>query len=229
MFSIQQAIEIAAQSVKMRTDLPTATYQEVLGKLERLSRQVWNKSWNKETIIEALQRFKEENGRAPIVTDLNQKELPSGGTIQAYFHTTPATFLKQMFPENRCRPKSFNRGKVYGFVTEEDWLQCFTEQFNKHLCTEMNGRVYNQLRDDSTPTWNTIARNTGTITWTKLMKKAGVKYLGNRGIETAHTLLIEDADSPLIIKLGHMNSERRALNEELKQILLMRGKESNSA
>lgn len=227
MFSLQQAIEIAAQSVEMRTDLSPATHREVLEKLENLSKHVWMTSWNKKTIVEALHKFKEENGRAPNVTDLNLKCLPSGGTIQAHFHITASLFLKQMFPENRCQPHSFNRNNVYGFVTEEDWLECFITQFNKHLCPEMNARYYDRFRDDSTPTWHTIAKHTGTLTWGNLMKKAGVKYVGSRGIETAHTLILDDADSPLISKFSRMIEERQALNEELVMILTKRKRDAD--
>ena len=52
----------------------------------------------------------------------------------------------------------------YDMLTKDEWLKYFAEQFNKHLCPEMNGRVYNQLRDRGTPTWDTIARYTGDIT-----------------------------------------------------------------
>ena len=86
----------------------------------------------------------------------------------------------------------------------------------------MNGRVYNQLRDRGTPTWDTIARYTGDVTWSRLMKSAGVKYMGNRGLETAHVLVVDHADSPLVQKLDEISSERKKLNEELKEILLNR-------
>ena len=54
------------------------------------------------------------------------------------------------------------------------------------------------------------------------MKSAGVKYMGNRGLETAHVLVVDHADSPLVQKLDEISSERKKLNEELKEILLNR-------
>lgn len=220
-YSSQEAIKIAIESVELRTDLSEASRRETLKKLKALSKNVWQKSWNQKTIVEAIHKFKEEHGRVPNTADLHRDELPSLHTIQAHFHLAYSTFIAQEFPEYRfyhINPKADR----YAALTKEEWLAFFAEQFNKHLCPEMNGRVYNQLRDSGTPTWDTIARYTGDIQWSKLMKSAGVKYLGCRGIETAQVLLIENAKSPVIDKLESINSERRVLNEELKQILQTR-------
>lgn len=218
-YSSQEAIRIAIESVKIRADISEASRRETLKKLNALSKNVWYKSWDKESIKEAIHKFKDQHGRIPNTADLARIELPSYNIIRAHFHLSYSTFIAQEFPEYRFykpNPKT-NR---YDALTVDEWIQFFVEQFNKHLCPEMNGRVYNQLRDRGTPTWDTIARYTGDITWTRLMKHAGVKYLGTRGIETAQVLVIDNTESPLIKKLDEMSLERKRLNDELRDILM---------
>lgn len=208
-------MEIAIQSVEQRSDLTDTGKKDVLKKLYSITKTVTRNNWNKETIIEALHKYRNIHGKPPAVLDLTSEDLPSGYVIISHFHCSPATLLRREFPETK-RARAQN---AFGFSTEQEWIDCFSKQFNKHLYPGMNSRKYNQLRDKGTPAWETIARNTGYTTWHELMEKAGVKYLGSRGIETAQVLVVKESVSPIVSKLDEINSERRALNDELKQIL----------
>ena len=225
MYTIQQALEIALKSVESDESLSRATRREVMEKINTVSKTTWRKSWNQETIRKAIHSFMEEHGRLPNTADLRLNNMPSEPTIRAYFHMNLTTLLITEFPEHRFY-KISPKAEKYDMLTREEWLNFFSEQFNKHLCPEMNGRVYNQLRDRNTPTWDTIARYTGDITWRKLMQSAGVKYLGSRGRETAHIIVVDNAESPILDKLNMINDERRVLNEELRQILLEKPKKT---
>lgn len=215
MYNAQQAMEIAIRTVKQCCDLTEASKNDVLKKLYAITKSVTKKNWDQKSILEALHKFHKTHGKPPAVLDLSLDELPSGYIITSHFHCSPGTLLRREFPETRkVRPKN-----IYGFTTEQEWIDCFKEQFNKHLFPGMNNRKYNQIRDKGTPAWETIARNTGYTTWHELMEKAGVKYLGQRSLETAKVLVIKDVDSPLLKKMDKINSERRALNDELLNIL----------
>ena len=163
MYTTQQALEIAITIIEADQSLTSASRCEIIHKLKILSKKAWRQSWNKNTIREAIHRFVEEHGRLPNTSDLRGDNMPSEPTIRAYFHMTLTTLLVHEFPEYRFY-KISPKANRYDMLTKDEWLKYFAEQFNKHLCPEMNGRVYNQLRDRGTPTWDTIARYTGDIT-----------------------------------------------------------------
>ena len=210
--STVQSIDLGIASIEARDDIPPKTKEQAIRLLKSLEQADWHKSWSKESVIDALNAYKERTGRAPTVTNLKEHGMPKGVTIQSLFHMSPSLLLKRLFPENRklkyVNPELAN---PYGFEKPDDWLQCFREQFNKHKEEGMCCRQFNVLRDECTPTWETVARHCKIATWTELMKKAEVEYI-NPKIETVSSFEIVGFKSPLAEKL-------EALNEERKQIV----------
>ena len=212
--STVQAINLGIASIEARDDIPPKTKEQAIRLLKSLEQADWHKSWTKEKVIEALNAYKERTGLAPTVTNLKEHGMPKGVTIQSLFHMPPSLLLKRLFPENR-KPNHVNPelSNPYGFEKPEDWLQCFRDQFNKHREEGMCCRQFNVLRDDCTPTWETIARHCKIPTWTELMKKADVEYITPK-IETVNSFEIVGFKSPLAEKLEALNEEKKRITEE---------------
>ena len=217
--STEKAIILGIESIELRTDIPPKTKEQAICLLRSLEKSDWHKSWDKESVIKALKDYKERTGRAPTVTNLKEHGMPKSVTIYSLFHISPSLLLKRLFPENinlrYVNPEIFN---PFGFDSEEDWLSCFIEQFNKNKHKGINCRQYNILRDKNTPTRETIARHCGLSSWAELMKKAGVEYPEKKR-QIAQRLYVSDAKSPIVEQLKELTRERERLNNELLQIL----------
>ena len=213
--SIEKAIQIGIESIRQREDIPPKTKEQALRLLGKLEQADWYRNWTKESIVEALNDYKERTGKAPTVTNLKEHGMPNSVTVQSVFHMSPSLVLKRLFPENRTMnsvdPEISN---PFGFETEDDWLNCFIEQFNKHREEGMCCKTYNALRDKGTPAWNTIADHCKITSWSALMKKTGVEYIKKKR-ETAHQIYVAGGSSPLVDKLEALMVERRKLNQEL--------------
>lgn len=171
-----------------------------------------------------MKDYKERTGVAPTSTSLKEHGMPKGVTIQSLFHMTPSHFLKQLFPETRSlQGVDAQVHNAYGFETEQDWLNCFAEQFNCHKHEEMCCKKYNIVKDKHTPTCETIARHCHVTTWRALMEKAGVRY-DKKTYQTASELRVTGFKSPLVEKLDAINKERARLNKELADLFELHDK-----
>ena len=217
-----EAIRIGIESIEARADIPPKTQLDAIRLLRSLEKADWHRNWTRESIIQALNEYKERTGKAPTVTNLKEHGMPKGVTIQKVFQMSPSLLLKRLFPENR-KMKHVNPAlsNPYGFDSEIEWLNCFREQFEKHKHEDMSCKQYNVLRDESTPTWNTIARYCKISGWTALMKKAGVAYPEKR-IETAHDIRVVSASSPIVEKLEAINREKERLTREYLDAIVSR-------
>lgn len=217
--STVQAIQLGIESIEARTDIPPRKKEQAIKLLSSLEQSEWYQNWTKDSIIKALNDYREKNGRAPTVTNLKEHGMPKGVTIQSVFNMKPSLLLKRLFPENRNqRHVDPELANPYGFDKPEDWINCFAEQFNKHKKEGMNCRQFNLLRDEGTPTWETVARHCKIATWTDLMKKAGVKYIRPKR-ETAHNLELNNFKSPICEKLDAINRERRQILDEFIELV----------
>ena len=222
--STLQAIQLGIESIEARSDIPARKKEQAIKLLSSLEKSDWYKNWSKESVIKALNDYKERNGRAPTVTNLKEHGMPKGVTIQSLFNMKPSLLLKLLFPENRnLKHNNPEISNPFGFEKPEDWLNCFTVQFNKHKEEGMNCRQFNFLRDEGTPTWETIARHCKISTWTSLMEKAGVKYIKPKR-ETAKNLELNDFKSPICEKLDALNRERRQIIDEFVELVNEREK-----
>ena len=214
MFSIHQALDVAIESVEMRTDMTYKQQQEVLFLLNRMKTKDCYNKWDKESIIECLMKWKEEHGRPPTTTNLREVGMPHAATIQRFFDMTPSVFLKQLFPE--LIP--FHRVVVneWGFTTDQEWLDCFAEQFNKHICQDMSSKKYDVLRDENTPAWGTIARHCKIVGWLELMERAGVTYPDK--IDTAEELVVRKVESPVIKQWNDLLDKQDRHLKELYEV-----------
>lgn len=193
----KKAMDMAIQALQEKEQ--TDEIQQAIHKLQRLAKRDLVAEWSRESIIEALENWrKEHNGSIPTVTALAEPGMPGCGIIQKYFGMRASAFLRQRYPS---RITSRHKSNRYGFSREQDWLECFREQFEKHCRTEgFNSKTYNTLRDKDTPLWTTIAYHVGTAQWGELMNKAGVKYPDRRENADPDLMHVRVSNHPLIDK-----------------------------
>lgn len=220
--STENAIRIGIESIRQRNDIPPKTKEQAIRLLGNLERADWYKNWTRESVVLALKGFKERTGKAPTVTNLKEHGMPKSATIQSVFGMSPSLVLKRLFPENRTLNKADSMSSnLFGFESEDDWLNCFAEQFNKHKKEGMSSKTYNRLRDTDTPAWSTIANHCNISGWIELVKKSGVEYV-KKPKETVHSIYVAGATSPLIEKLDALNKERERLNKEYFDLINQR-------
>ena len=99
--STVQAIQLGIESIEARTDIPSRKKEQAIKLLSSLEQSDWYQNWTKDSIIKALNDYREKNGRAPTVTNLKEHGMPKGVTIQSVFNMKPSLLLKRLFPENR--------------------------------------------------------------------------------------------------------------------------------
>lgn len=217
MLSYEDAINYAIEAVKRDTILPDGRKSDTLYKLNRLMKQVPYVIWDKESIIAALKNFEKDQGRPPRVSDLKERSMPKEVTIRNIFHMEAKTLLKELFPQER-KHSNTRRTSFYPYKTEEEWLECFRTQFNKHIRGKYkSGDWYDVLKDENTPTKTTIAKFCKVAGWKELMKKAGVQY--DFKSETAKEIKIVDTTSISLEKMKELNEERSRMNSEILELL----------
>ena len=187
------ALKVGIESIELRTDLTDKAKSDYIRLLQAMMGRDWYIHWDKQSIIKALMAYKEEHGVAPTVTNLAERGMPKNLTIQTHFNMKASLLLKRLFPEQRTRRKQ----NPWGLDSREEWLACFSKQFDKHKSNGMTSKKYDVLRDPSTPSWGTIARYCGIDTWTGLVAAAGVKIPG-KGVGTATTIRVTESVSPLL-------------------------------
>ncbi|MCM1168195.1 MAG: hypothetical protein NC299_18440 [Lachnospiraceae bacterium] len=124
--------------------------------------------WTKEKVLNVLNKWKDEHGRNPSVTNLMEPDMPSPTTIQKLFDMSSSAFLNIYYP----RSEKTKRKNKYTTKTEREWVKDFVEQFNK--IQPCSADDYNAKRDKTSPTWQTIARYLSLSTWRELVQKTGV-------------------------------------------------------
>lgn len=214
--AIHKVIEIAIESVNLRTDLSLATKKETLRHLEQMKKKDVYIQWTKDKAIATLKEWEREHGRAPTVTDLAETGMPHAPTIKKLFDMSPSLALKQLFPNAVTKQRKLSN--PWGFKTEEDWLNCFREQFEKHKGECIAAKKYDSLRDANTPTWETIARHLNISNWRKLMEAADVRY--PHRTETTSEIHIHTVNSPSLDRFEQLNKQREAQMKELYNIAM---------
>lgn len=207
----KNALELAI--IALQKETPTKKNTEAIILLQQLQKRDIVSKWTQETIIAALDNWKDLNGRPPTVTNLIEPGMPGANIIQKHFGMRASAFLHRRYPPDNNPEQTKNQ---YGFISEGDWIVCFREQFLKH-CNEdgFSSKTYNMLKDNGTPLWMTIARHCGTTQWTKLMELAEVKYPGQIEQCKPGTLHISAVKSPWLERLEAAVAKREILDQRL--------------
>ena len=188
-------------------------YDEAISLLRRLQRRDMVSKWTQETIIAALDEWKDKNGRPPTATNLIEPGMPGANIIQKHFGMRAGAFLRRRYPPDNNTAPPINR---YGFQNQADWLSCFREQFLKHRDREgFSSKTYNMYKDEGTPLWLTIARHCGTTQWTKLMELADVKYIKHTEQIKTGSLHVSNIKSPWLERLEAAVAKRELLDRQL--------------
>lgn len=186
---------------------------EAIKLLAQLQKRDFISKWTQETIIAALDNWRDINGKPPTATNLIEPGMPGSNIIQKYFGMSAKAFLRMRYPKNNNSTPPKNK---YGFMSEDDWVTCFREQFLKHCNDEgFSSKTYNILKDKNTPLWTTIARHCGTSKWSKLMELAKVKYPGQIEQCKPGALHIASVKSPWLERLEDAVAKREILDRQL--------------
>lgn len=172
--TIKTAIDMAIEALQEKEQ--TKEVRQAIHKLQALAKRELITNWSQKAILEALENWRKvHDGKTPTVTNLVEPGMPGANIIKKHFGVSASSFLRKQYPEGyETQKMPPNR---YGFTCQQDWLDCFRRQFEKHCKEEgFSSKTYNILRDKNTPLWATIAYHVGTSQWGELMKKAGVKY-----------------------------------------------------
>ncbi len=163
--------------------------QAVLDAIEILSRNQENKQtvsilkeiydelplirWTENNVLDAFAQFILENGRLPTAGDMCVT-LPSKPTLNRIFNVSGLVeFEKKYFPEYF---KKTNRTSPYWWFTEEDFRNCFLENYNT-----IRGGLYVKYKDydlyrkPGSPTLDLIIKKLGCQTYNELLQKVGLK------------------------------------------------------
>lgn len=216
--SIGEAIDLAMESIELRDDIPPGTKRCAINGLKSLKQRDYYKKWDKEKIISKIKEWTEENGRVPRSPNFNEFGMPHHATVRQHFGITPAALVRRLYPDltaARCE------SNTWGFVTKEDWICCFREQFMKHSDAIVSGRMYDGLRDKNTPCVGTILRHCNISSWNDLLKAAGVKYQKKKKKITAPEtdIKLTDSYSPTLAKFEALNQERDRHLQELYEVV----------
>lgn len=164
-----QALEIAIKAIKQ---LPESyENKQAIERLEGIMAdcKITGIFWTKEKVFEVLNKWRDEHGRNPSVTNLMEPEMPPPSTIQRLFDMSGSAFLNIHYP----RSDKAKRKNKYSVKTEQEWVEDFVEQFNE--IQPCSSAEYNIKRNKNTPTWQTVARYLKLSTWQDLLIKVGVK------------------------------------------------------
>lgn len=216
--SIGEAIDLAMESVELRDDIPPRTKLCTINGLKSLKQRDYYKKWDKEKIISKIKEWTEENGRVPRSSNFNEFGMPHPATIRQHFGTTPAALVRRLYPDLALTHSEINK---WGFVTKEDWINCFREQFIKHSDVIANERMYDGLRDKNTPCAGTIIRNCNFQNWNELLKYAKVEYQNKKDKVTAldDDIKLTNSYSPTLAKFEALNQERNRHLQELYDVV----------
>lgn len=213
----KEALDLAIKTMSEYSD--GNEYKDATKLLKALQKRELATKWSKESIVAALENWREKNGRPPTTTNLIEPGMPGSSTIQKHFGMRASALLRLMYPPEDL---IYHDRNTYGFLSSEDWLNCFKEQFEKHCSEEgFSSKTYNMKKDKGTPQWETIARHCGTTQWMKLMEMAEVKYPGrivNGHITTVNMPFVDRLEAALrkkeeltnrLIETIERNSRRR--------------------
>lgn len=165
----KEALKIAIEAINQ---LPkTDENKQAIVRLEGIIKdcKITGTYWTQEKVFEVLNKWRDDHGRNPSVTNLMEPEMPPPSTIQRLFDMSGSAFLNIYYPHS-TKAKRKNK---YTTKTEQEWIEDFVEQFNKIQPCSAND--YNTKREKGTPTWLTIARYLNLSTWHELLQKTGMK------------------------------------------------------
>ncbi len=164
----KEALMIAIEAIKQLPE--TYENKQAIERLEGIITdcKITGIFWTKEKVFEVLDKWRDEHGRNPSVTNLMESEMPPPSTIQRLFDMNGSAFLNIYYPHpQKAKPKT-----KYTSKTEQEWVDDFVEQFNKiQPCSSSD---YNTKRKSGTPTWQTVARYLRSSTWHDLLLKTKV-------------------------------------------------------
>lgn len=193
-----QALKIAIDAINQLPE--TYDNKQAIERLEGMINdcKVSGTYWTKEKVFEILNKWRDEHGRNPTVTNLMEAGMPAPTTIQKLFDMKGSAFFNIYYP----RENKIIRKNKYSIKSEEEWIKDFIEQFEK--IKPSSSSDYNAKREKDTPTWQTIARYLNLSSWQELIKKTGVSVQSLRiknGLPDEPKTFYVDATCNLYTKL----------------------------
>lgn len=137
---------------------------EVKQKLQDIVDDLPKTNWSKETILDAVEQYRQDHGRYPSIKEFEQKGLPTKRIVEKVFGQSIELVLSEYFPELQLRRKASRKFRD----EQEYWLSFFVEYVKIH--PETTNITYNQERPAGSPSWQMIAAMYHLKRWNDLLK-----------------------------------------------------------
>lgn len=161
-----EAVEKAIEIINERDAVEAKS--QIIENLEKVKILLKNE-WTKDGVFAKINQWVDTHGRNPCYTDLLQyDDMPSPIAIKRAFDMKPKAFLNLYYPYTKKKSATY-----VSIMSTEELASIFVAQFDKHEIH--NSKEYDNLRDEGTPCWLTIARNLGFTRWNELVAHTGVK------------------------------------------------------
>lgn len=133
----------------------------ILAALALCQRELPFAHWSREAIFDACDAWVEEHG-ALTLRAFASPEMPSHGAVKNRFGMTAREFRDRYYPL-----EGGPAGSPYAGECAAVWNERFRADFHAMGCTGQAD--YNERRDRSLPTWNTVAAMNGVRSWSALL------------------------------------------------------------
>lgn len=168
----RQAIQRILAYMESQTDLPE-DLQKATDLLRDFLSSMPGKIWDDQKIRQAIERYISISHHTPSVNELDKNpSLPSHPVIQNYYKMTAGEWLLKNYPPSEYDCKV--RGPAYKekYPDVEELLDIFRKEYWR--MRPSSSLEYNKKRDINTPTWQYIAKRSGSNTWNELRKKCDI-------------------------------------------------------
>lgn len=178
----KQALRLAISALKAQPE--TEQTRAAIERLEQLKESSLVTHWTKELVTERLNKWRDSHGRNPTVTDLAEPGMPKCSQIKRLFDMKATAFLNIYYPADKPKqPRS-----KYTEKSREEYIAEFKSEYERikpHSCKE-----YNVKRRDDSPTWLTVARYLGVVSWKELLELTAVDTEHLRRREEPKALIV---------------------------------------
>lgn len=165
----KQAISTAI-SVLMKQEDQSEEVKKAIVKLEEMKNGIPGKIWDDATIRGAIDRFIAENGRPPLVKELDSIEyLPPHPCVYQQYKMTAGRWLKENYPEYIQIANSH----PYRHFSDEEIKAIFIQDFKRVNPSSLV--QYSREKSRTAPGVTYLLKRLDAKTWSNLLKMCGLE------------------------------------------------------
>lgn len=187
-----QAIEILSKNKE---------YNEITDKLREIEMEMPLSCWTKESIIDSILTYAEENNNTlPFASELTKENnLPSNTVIAAKFHmTSMEDFFKEYFPQYIIKDRVYKSSSPYKNKDTNFFITTFQENYERikieNNINYVSTKTYDKNKKEGSPALKTIMCFCNCKTYNELLILCGLKkrmklevHLNCIGIDEEHS------------------------------------------